>query len=143
MPVGFIVQRALFLFNIYEMFVRYNPNPDGLIVGDCVIRAITAIEKRSWRDTYIDIAATGLRLSDMPTANRVWGAYLRQRGYSRHPLPDTCPDCYTVSDFCRDYPDGKYLVATGSHVVAVIDGNYYDAWDSGKEVPSYYWSKDV
>lgn len=125
------------------MFVRYNPNPDGLIVGDCVIRAITAIEKRSWHDTYIDIAATGLRLSDMPTANRVWGRYLLERGYSRHLLPDTCPDCYTVVDFSKDHPDGKFLVATGSHLIAVIDGDYFDAWDSGLEVPSHYWSKDV
>lgn len=125
------------------MFVRFNPNPDGLIVGDCVIRAISAIEKRSWQDTYIDIAATGLRLSDMPTANRVWGAYLKARNWKVSEIPTSCPDCYTVSDFCRDHPDGKYLVATGSHVVAVIDGDYYDAWDSGQEVPSYYWSKDV
>ena len=29
----------------------------------------------------------------------------------------------------------------GGHVVAVEDGNYYDIWDSGDEVPTYYWMK--
>ena len=27
------------------------------------------------------------------------------------------------------------------HVVAVIDGNYYDTWDSGDKIPIYYWYK--
>lgn len=79
----------------------------------------------------------------MPTANRVWGAYLKDHNWKVSEIPTSCPDCYTVSDFCKDHPDGEYIVATGSHVVAVIDGDYYDAWDSGQEVPSYYWSKDV
>lgn len=38
-------------------------------------------------------------------------------------------------------PDGKNVVATGSHVVAVIDGNYIDNTDTGNEVLIYYWRK--
>jgi hypothetical protein len=34
---------------------------------------------------------------------------------------------------------GKHL--SGNHVVTVINGNYYDAWDSGGEVPIAYWTK--
>ena len=33
----------------------------------------------------------------------------------------------------------KYLIGTGSHAVAVIDGDYYDSWDSGNEIPAYFW----
>ena len=71
----------------------------------------------------------------------VWGSYLKGKGFRRFILPDTCPDCYTVKDFCLDYPYGTYLLATGSHVVAVINGDYYDAWDSGNETPIYYWTR--
>ncbi|MBR0092838.1 MAG: hypothetical protein IJP92_14190 [Lachnospiraceae bacterium] len=53
-------------------------------------------------------------------------------------MPDTCPRCYTVERFCEEYPEGTYLVATGTHVVAVVDGNYYDAWNSGKEQITHY-----
>ena len=76
---------------------------------------------------------------DMPSANAVWGSYLRKKGFVREIIPNTCPDCYTVEDFCRDNPKGTYILALSGHVVAVIDGKYYDTWDSGDEIPIYYW----
>jgi len=90
----------------------------------------------------MDIALQGYMLHDMPSANFVWGSYLHDKGFRRYVIPDTCPECYTVIDFCNDNPQGKYLLATGTHVIAVQDGNYYDAWDSGYEVPVYYWRKE-
>ena len=85
----------------------------------------------------------GFKKKDMPSDNDIWELYLYNKGYRRGVLPDTCPDCYTVDRFCQEYPKGKYLLATGRHVVAVVNGDYYDAWDSGKEVPVYYWHKEV
>ena len=55
---------------------------------------------------------------------------------------DDYPDYYTVQDFCIDHPKGTYVLGTGTHAVAVVDGYYYDAWDSGKEIPIYYFSKE-
>lgn len=62
-------------------------------------------------------------------------------GFVRGNLPDTCPACYTLERFCKDFPVGTYLVATGSHVIAVIDGDYYDTFDSGNEVVTYYFER--
>lgn len=124
------------------MYKFYNPNPSGKFVGDCVIRAICKIEKKDWEYIFIMICAYGFMNHDMPAANHVWGKFLQNNGYTRHVVPDTCPDCYTVEDFCQEHPNGKYILATGTHVVAVIDGDYYDAWDSGKEIPIYYWQKE-
>lgn len=78
----------------------------------------------------------------MPSANHVWGAYLRRNGFRRFALPDECQDRYAVADFCRDHPSGVYVLAISGHVVCVIDGDYYDTWDSGAEVPAYYWQKE-
>lgn len=80
-------------------------------------------------------------MCDLPHANHVWGAYLRHRGFRRNIIPNECPDCYSVSDFCKDHPKGNFVLALSGHVVAVVDGNYYDTWDSGDEVPIYYWEK--
>ncbi len=124
------------------MYVFYNPNPIGIKVGDCVIRGITKLLSSNWDDIYMAIIVKGFEMKDMPSSNNVWGAYLRSKGYERIPIPNACPDCYTVREFCLDYPIGNYLLATGEHVVAVVDGNYYDAWDSGDEVPIYYWRKE-
>ena len=70
-------------------------------------------------------------MGDMPSANAVWGAYLRGKGFVRQIIPDTCPDCYTVAD-----------LALSGHVVCVINGDWIDTWDSGGEIPLYYWHKE-
>lgn len=123
-------------------YIFYNPNPAGKSVGDCVIRGIAKLTGEDWETVYLKIIMQGFADYDMPSSNAVWGYYLRRIGYTRRTLPDTCPDCYTVRDFCVEHRQGQYLLATGSHVVAVADGNYYDAWDSGSEVPVYYWERE-
>ena len=124
------------------LYAYYNPNPSKHFKEDCVVRAITKLEKKSWDDVYIDLCFCGFKEKEMPSINRVWNKYLTQLGYTRTVIPNTCPDCYTVRDFCREHPKGKYLLALGEHVVAVVDGRYYDAYDSGNEVPIYYWHKE-
>ena len=123
------------------MYVYFNPNPAKKSVGDCVIRAVSKLTSQSWEETYLNIAMKGYELCDMPSSNSVWGEYLKTCGYRRFVIPDSCPHCYTVKDFCADNPQGKFLLATGSHVVAVDGGNYYDAWDSGNEIPIYFWTR--
>lgn len=123
-------------------FIFNNPNPAKNLVGDCVIRGISILTDRSWAYTYMEIIVQGYDMYDMPSSNEVWSTYLKSQGYSKRIIPNTCPSCYTIRDFCEDHPEGKYLLATGSHVVAVIDGNYYDTWDSGSEIPIYYFTKE-
>lgn len=126
------------------MFIYYNPNPDKKTVGDCVIRALTLAfpDHNSWENIYADLTMLGHFEHDMPNSNSVWGLYLTMNGYVREIIPDTCPDCYTINDFANEHPYGTYILATGSHVVGVVNGNYYDTSDSGREVPIYYFRKE-
>jgi hypothetical protein len=39
-------------------------------------------------------------------------------------------------------PEGEYLLSIAGHVVYAEDGRYYDTWDSGGEIPHYYWKKE-
>ena len=124
------------------MYRNYNPNPYSARVGDCTVRAITCALDQTWEKTYIEICLYGLIGGDMPSANNVWGKYLKNKGFNRHLIPNTCPDCYTVRHFAKEHPKGIYILALNGHVVCVKDGYYYDSWDSGNEIPVYYWSKE-
>lgn len=121
------------------MYRYYNPNPSRASVGDCAIRAACAATGESWASAYTAIAAMGLTMHDMPSANRVWGAYLRARGFVRRSLPGGVGEDYTVADFAAEHPAGRYVVATSGHVVCVRSGDWLDTWDSGGETPLYYW----
>lgn len=124
------------------MWIKYNANPAGRQVGDCTVRAVSKVLDEDWEQSYSGMALQGFMLCDMPSANHVWGAYLRSKGFERHIIPDTCPDCYSVKDFCKDHPKGRFLLALSGHVVCIIDGNYFDTWDSGNETPIYYFKKE-
>lgn len=130
-----------FFYYIKNMYREYNSNPLGKRTGDCVIRAVAKVTGQDWEQAYINIAALGYEMADMPSTNAVWGAHLRGVGFVREVIPNTCPDCYTIRNFCADHPSGTFAVATGSHVVAVVDGDYYDTWDSGDEIPIYYFRR--
>ena len=124
------------------MFQYYNPNPTGRVsVGDCAVRALTKVLNIDWEKAFTLLAANAYQMGDMPSSNSVIGSVLRQHGFYRENLPTTCPDCFTIKDFCYYNPVGTYLVGTGNHVVAVVDGKYYDTWKSGDETVAYFWTR--
>ena len=58
------------------VFRFYNPNPNKLIVGDCVIRAVSKLLDEDWDRTYARISLQGYKMKDMPSSNAVWGECL-------------------------------------------------------------------
>lgn len=123
------------------MWREFNPNPAGRVVGDCAVRAVSAALGVSWETAFALIAKAAFQMADMPSSNAVIGAVLRGNGFYRHAVPNTCPDCYTAADFCRDHLSGVYVLGFGNHVATVIDGDLYDSWDSSSEIPQYFWEK--
>lgn len=134
-----IVKVHFSLYHKYEMWIEYNPNPIGRKVGDCAVRAIAKALNTDWETAYMLIALNGYNMGDMPSSDSVWGAVLRQNGFYKKTIPNSCPDCYTVKDFCIDNPKGTFVIGFGGHVATVVDGNLYDSWDSSDEIPVYYW----
>lgn len=125
------------------MWEMYNPNPVGRSVGDCAVRAVSKALGVSWEKAYAMIAANGFAMGDMPSSNSVWGAVLRQNGFSRSAIENTCPDCYTAEDFAKDHPKGVFVLGFGNHTCCIVDGTIFDSWDSSSEIPQYYWTKSI
>lgn len=121
------------------MWRRFNNNPTGRSVGDCAVRAVSLALDVDWETAYDLIAQAGYNMGDMPSADSVWGAVLRQHGFYRTAISNSCPNCYTADDFARDNPKGVFVLGFGGHTSAVKDGVIYDAWDSSNEVPVYVW----
>lgn len=122
------------------MFIKENLNPKNKIVGDCVIRGISTLLNQDWGTTYIGLAVQGYIDADLPSSDSVWNNYLFHKGYTRQIVPSVCPDCITVSEFTKKYK-GRYLLFVGGHVVACVNGDYYDTWDSGDRVVIYFFEK--
>lgn len=124
------------------MWIEYNPNPNGIRVGDCAVRAVAKAFGNTWNTAFAKIALEGFIAGDMPSSDAVWGRVLMNNGFRREAIQNTCPDCYTARDFCADHPVGTYVLAFGGHVATVVDGNLFDSWDSSNEIPVYYYHKE-
>lgn len=122
-------------------YIQRNINPCLRSVGDCAVRALAVATNKSWEETYAELCMLGFQMCDMPNSNEVISAFMRKNGFQKRLIPNYLPDRYSIQDFTNDNPYGVYVLGTGSHVVAVVDGDYIDIWDSGDEIPIYFFTK--
>ena len=106
------------------MYKYYNANVHNNFVNDCVIRAISTAENKSWSDTYDDLSRiakkNGILLDDVNFVEPLLDY--------RYDRVETYPD-ETVGDFVERCYDGVYLVTMPNHITTVIDGIVYDTFD--------------
>lgn len=124
------------------MFVKENLNPLNKNVQDCVIRAISKVLNQSWGRTHIELSVYSYAMADLQNANAVWNQYLFDKGFKKYLLPSDCPNCMTVREFADRYKEGRYLLFVGEHVVACIDGRYFDTFDSGDRTIIYFFANE-
>lgn len=118
---------------------EFSNNPTGRNTGDCSVRAVSLALDVDWETAYALIAMNGFLMGDVISSNAVFGSVLRQHGFQRAAIPNSCPDCYDVENFADDHRHGTFVLGTGNHVVTVKDGIVFDSWDSRKEIPVYVW----
>lgn len=119
-------------------FIKNNVNPYNARVGDCVVRAISFAENKSWEEVYLWLCIYGFINCDMPSSNVVWGKYLTDLGYQRKAVENIDT---TVKQFCDTHSKGTYLLALNGHLTCCIDGNLYDTWNGEDEILLFYWWK--
>lgn len=120
-----------------KRYQYYQPNKKDLKdkVGDCQIRALSKALSLTWLETFdlitpicreqqvmdifsCDLSKTKDALADL---GFTYHGISNKRG-SKRP---------TVDSFAKDHKTGTYLASVAHHVVAVVDGKYFDTWDSG------------
>ena len=116
------------------MYKFLNVNQNNNFVNDCVIRAISVAENKSWGDTYDDLSRiakkNGILLDDVNFVEP-----LLDYRYSR---VKTYPGD-TVQNVLEDYPIGTYLVTMRGHITVIRDGVVYDTFDCRDRVARNVW----
>ena len=116
------------------MYKYYNANAHGNFVNDCVIRAISVAENKSWSDTYDDLSRiakkNGILLDDVNFVEPLLDF--------RYDRIETYPGD-TVQDIIDDHPEGIYLVTMNGHITVIKDGVVYDTFDCRDRIVRNVW----
>lgn len=115
------------------MWKYYNANSKGNFVNDCVVRAISKAENKTWDKTYKELSniaqKQGIILDDVNFVEP-----LLDSRYKR--------SCYRnkyVGDFANEHPLGTYLITMNGHITCCIDGTIYDTFDCRNRIMKCAW----
>lgn len=135
---------------LHEELVYYNANKRGTRTGDCVNRSLSLA---------LDIDYNILNKELNKAMNYAGKSSWKYPSVYRIVIKNHCPNVkgyvvtenITLDDFANTHSTGTFLIETGewggkspNHIVCMIDGKYYDSWDSsGEKVHNYYVISDV
>ena len=124
-------------------WVEYNPNPQGKNTGDCSIRAYCKAENLTWNKAYDIAIEWGRKLAAIPDDHVVCHKILTKHFGYEFKRPEKGKRI-TVNQFAIDNPIGTYVLHVRAHLVTVVNGQFYDTWDSGsRKVSGIYIKKTV
>ena len=115
----------------------YQPNTKDIKdrYGDCTIRALSKALNVSWLDAFDLIIPFCRReqvsnIFDCPPEKRQ--EILADIGFDYYGISNKKgAKRPTVASFAKEHPHGTYILNVARHVVACVDGYYYDTWDCG------------
>lgn len=127
-----------------KRFEYYQPNKKDIKdkYGDCVIRALTKVLDMEWLEVFDDIHPISRELQVPFNCKPCFEAYLKTKGFEYVGISNKKGSKRpTVESFAKDHPKGTYYLNVANHCVAVVDGKYFDTWDSGYKSLYGYWIK--
>lgn len=128
-------------------YVYFQPNKKDLKdrFGDCQVRALCKALDLTWVEAFdltIPICREVQTYTIFGGSCDIGKANLAKLGFVYHGVSNkrgtTRP---TVDSFAKDHPTGRFICKVAHHVVAVVDGKYFDTWDSGSCSMYGYYEK--
>lgn len=129
------------------LFEKFNPNPfaqEGKKhdKGDCVIRAICKATGMGWFDVYDELCAIGRLIGDWGDRKHVYSQMIESKGFMKVAVPRVKgKKATTVEQFCKDHPEGTFILRLAHHLTCVVDGVCYDTWYPQDYTVYLYWIK--
>lgn len=128
-----------------KLFEYYQPNDKDLKdkTGDCQVRALSKVLGLSWVEAFditIPICRELQTYTIFDSNHDKTKAAMEALGFCYTGISNKKGSKRpTVWKFAKDHPAGKYILSLAHHVVACVDGKYFDTWDSGeKSLYGYY-----
>ena len=123
----------------------YQPNEKDIkdTYGDCVIRALTKAMQMEWLEVFDEMHPLSREMQVPFNCKPCYEKYLESKGFVYQGISNKKGSKRpTVDRFAKDHPSGRYVLRVANHIVAVVDGIYYDTWDSGCKSLYGYWGKE-
>lgn len=130
-------------------YVYYQPNEKDAKdeYGDCTIRALSKVLDISWIEAF-DLTIPICREEQVPNIffapARIRNKMVESLGFKYYPISNKKGTKRpTIEEFAQDHPHGRYICNVANHEVAVVDGRYYDTWDSGCKSLYGYFEREM
>ena len=121
-----------------KRFAYFQPNKKDIEdkYGDCTIRALCKALDMEWLEVFDLVMplcreeqVANIFFCPLPVRKRI----LAKLGFSYTGISNRKGSKRpTVDEFAKDHMEGRYICNVANHEVAVVDGRYYDTWDSGR-----------
>lgn len=115
------------------MYRYANVNPYNRHIDDCVIRAISILTDRTWKEVFDELSELASQEGYM------FDNVVFVEDYLDDKYPRECHYAKTIGEFAKEFPYGKYAVTTLGHITAIIDGIIYDTFDPSDRVMRCAW----
>ena len=118
------------------MYQFCNVHPKGLLVPDCVKRAITKTADMDYHEVQLQLNRHK-KLTGAKTFNedKNWKSFVENvlNGTKlSFPAVKGMPRM-NGTRFCKAYPKGRYILSMAGHLSCCIDGVIYDTWDCSEK----------
>lgn len=123
----------------------YQPNKKDLKdrYGDCVVRALTKVMNKTWLEVFNELIPYAIKIQCMPNDKTCYERCLKDNGFEYHGISNKKGSKRpTVESFTKEHKTGTFFLNVANHVVSVVDGIYYDTWDSGQCCLYGYYEKE-
>jgi hypothetical protein len=126
-----------------KFYKEFNPNPLGKEVGDCTLRALCAVTGKSWNELYDIMSDLGKKLACPFNSIEIqdFDYHTKLFGMERHKVTrEKGKKALNVEKFCKEHPEGKYILRLANHLMGVVNGEYYELYPSWEKAMVYtYW----
>lgn len=129
-----------------KVYQYYQPNKMDLKdqYGDCVIRALTKAMDLEWLEVFDQMQPLSRELQVPFNCKPCYEKYITSKSFSYVGVSNKKGSKRpTVKQFANQHREGVYILRVAHHLVTVVDGIYYDTWDSGHKSLYGYWIKEV